>query len=45
MKNYDVKAKRMELGMIKLKDPIKITKVKKMMNLPNPLVMRIIILL
>jgi hypothetical protein len=35
----------MELAMMKLKDPIKITKVGKRMDPPNSLLMRIIILL
>jgi len=34
-----------ELAMMKLKDPIKITKVRKRMDPPNSLLMRIIILL
>ncbi len=34
----------MEFVMMKLKDPIKITKVRKRMDLPNSLVMRVIIL-
>jgi hypothetical protein len=44
MKNKNVRAKWMELTMIRFKDPINTTKVRKRMDLPNSLVMRIIIL-
>jgi hypothetical protein len=44
MNKWDVKIKQMELTMIELKNPIKMFKIGKRMNLPIPLVMRIIIL-
>jgi hypothetical protein len=41
MKKYDVKVKRMKLTIIELKNPIKMSKMRKRMSPPIPLVMRI----
>jgi hypothetical protein len=44
MKNKNVRAKWMELIVIRFKDPINTTKVRKRMDPPNSLVIRITIL-